>query len=452
MRVLFVNPYISDFTAYDMWLRPLGLYYLAAAIRQYSDAEIFWLDALDRFQDNRENRGRSDGRGKYSRQFMEKPPVYQGVPRNYSRYGIPLELFLGKIAALPEMDVILVTSLMTYWLQGLQFTLEILKQRFPRAKVVLGGVLPSLAPAETRSLLPADHYVQGNGETAVLRLLSDLGVRVATTPGFGADIEFPLPAIDLGGTQEYAPLLTARGCPGRCSYCASRLLNPVFRERRPDAILAEIDQRRQVFNSRHFIVFDDALLINKEKRFLPVFSRLARDGKTPLRFHTPNGLHPREIDRESAAVLHAAGFATLRLSFESLAADILRHSDGKVKRRHMENAVSNLEQSGYRRGQLGAYLLFGYPGQTMRDMEISLSFIKDLGLVPHLAVFSPVPGTADFFTLQQQGVLATPVDLLQTNKTYFLYQKSGFSNEEILAVKEMAAAITKTNGESSEII
>jgi radical SAM superfamily enzyme YgiQ (UPF0313 family) len=116
-----------------------------------------------------------------------------------------------------------------------------------------------------------------------------------------------------------------------------------------------------------------------------------------------------------------------------------------VKRQQMENAVSNLELAGYRRGQLGAYLLFGYPGQTMEDMGISLSFIKDLGLVPHLAVFSPVPGTADFLELQQQGVLATPLDLLETNKIYFLYQKSGFSNEEILAVKEMAASISKTN-------
>lgn len=449
MKVLFVNPYICDFTAYDMWLRPLGLYYLAAAVRRYSDAEIFWLDALDRFQDGLEIRGRADGRGKYPREFVEKPWIYQDVPRNYSRYGMPLELFMGKIAALPEMDVVLVTSLMTYWLEGLQFTLKILKQRFPRAKVVLGGVLPSLAPAEARALLPADHYVDGYGETAVLRLLGDLGARVSFTPGFGDNIEFPLPAVDLAGTQRYVPLLTARGCPLRCSYCASRLLNPVFWERRPPDILAEIEQRRRVFNSGHFIVFDDALLVNKEERFLPVFSRLAREGKPPMRFHTPNGLHAREIDRESAAVLHGAGFVTLRLGFESLATGILRRSDGKVKRKQMENAVSNLERAGYRRGQLGAYLLFGYPGQDLADMEMALAFVEDLGLVPHLSVFSPVPGTTDFFELQRQGVLATPLNLLETNKIYFLYRKSGFSGEEILQVKERAAAISNANLESA---
>jgi hypothetical protein len=445
MKVLFVNPYICDFTAYDMWLRPLGLYYLAAAVRRYSNAEIYWLDALDRFQEGLKIHGRADGRGKYLRKFVEKPRIYQNVPRNYSRYGMPLELFQGKIAALPDMDVILVTSLMTYWLEGLQFTLKILKQRFPRAKVVLGGVLPGLAPTEARSLLAADHYVKGYGETAVLRLLKDLGAKVSFVPEFSATIEFPLPAIDLAGTQEFVPLLSARGCPLRCSYCASRLLNPVFIERRSADISAEIEQRRRDFNSRHFIIFDDALLVNKKERFLPVFSRLARDAKTPVYFHTPNGLHAREIDRESAAVLHAAGFVTPRLSFESLAAEILRRSDGKVKRKQMENAVSNLERAGYHCGQLGAYLLFGYPGQTMADMEVALTFIKDLGLVPHLSVFSPVPGTADFIALQRQGVLAAPLDLLQTNKMYFLYEKSGFSAEEILRVKEMATAITAAN-------
>jgi radical SAM superfamily enzyme YgiQ (UPF0313 family) len=279
----------------------------------------------------------------------------------------------------------------------------------------------------------------------VLRLLGDLGAKVSAAPDFSDLLEIPFPALDLAGSQEYVPLLSARGCPLRCRYCASRLLNPVFRERRPADILAEIDQRRQNFNSTHFIIFDDALLVNKEKRFLPVFSSLARDGNAQLRFHTPNGLHAREIDRACAAVMFAAGFSTIRLGFESLAADILRRSDGKVKREQMENAVCDLERAGYRRGQLGAYLLFGYPGQTLHDMEISLAFIKDLGVVPHLAVFSPVPGTADFLALQRRGVLTTPLDLLQTNKTYFLHQKSGFSSDDILHVKEMTTAIAQAN-------
>ena len=378
MKALFVNPYINDFSAYDLWLRPLGLYYLAAAVRRHSDVEIFWLDALDRFQGDLEIHGREDGRGKYCREFLEKPAIYRQVPRNYSRYGIPLEVFLKKIAALPEINVILVTSLMTYWVEGLQFTLQLLKKRFPRAKVILGGILPTLALTAAKKLSLADVYVQGYGEGAILQILSDLGANVSPHPDFSSIANLPLPAVDLAGSQKYVPLLTSRGCPQHCSYCASGLLNPVFQERQKEKILAEIFRHRQKFYTKHFIIFDDALLINNKKRFQAVFSRVAQE-LPQVQFHAPNGLHTREIDEKTAVILYAARFKTLRLSFESLAPKILRQSDNKVKQEQMENAVGNLEKAGYRRSQLEVYLLFGYPGQTMSDMEKALTFVGKMG-------------------------------------------------------------------------
>ena len=50
MKILLVNPYIYDFTAYDLWLRPLGLLYIAAILKKYTDSELYWLDVLDRYQ------------------------------------------------------------------------------------------------------------------------------------------------------------------------------------------------------------------------------------------------------------------------------------------------------------------------------------------------------------------------------------------------------------------
>jgi radical SAM superfamily enzyme YgiQ (UPF0313 family) len=111
----------------------------------------------------------------------------------------------------------------------------------------------------------------------------------------------------------------------------------------------------------------------------------------------------------------------------------------------MENAAGNLEKAGYRRSQLEVYLLFGYPGQTMSDMKKTLAFVGKMGLVPHLAFFSPVPGTVDFNWLQKQGVLATPSNLLETNKLYFLYEKSGFSPVEIMRIKKMATEIANAS-------
>ncbi len=43
-----------------------------------------------------------------------------------------------------------------------------------------------------------------------------------------------------------------------------------------------------------------------------------------LRFHTPNGLHVREIDEECALMLKETGFRTIRLSLESIDPKIAR--------------------------------------------------------------------------------------------------------------------------------
>jgi coproporphyrinogen III oxidase-like Fe-S oxidoreductase len=163
--------------------------------------------------------------------------------------------------------------------------------------------------------------------------------------------------------------------------------------------------------------------------------------KLKLRFHTPNGLHPGEIDEETAGILFKSGFATLRLSFESIKADILSKSSNKVTVAEMARAVENLEKAGYKRRDIGVYLLFGYPGQSIADIEQSLGFTKELGVTPHLALFSPVPGTVEFSNLQQSGVLSTPTDLYETNKIYYLYNKSGFSREEILYIKDLSIKI-----------
>jgi hypothetical protein len=109
----------------------------------------------------------------------------------------------------------------------------------------------------------------------------------------------------------------------------------------------------------------------------------------------------------------------------------------------MVRAVENLEAAGYKRKNIGVYLLFGMYRQRSADIEDALRFVADLGITPNLAYYSPVPGTKDFIDLQEARVLSTPVNLHETNKMYFLYKKSGLTLEEIQRIKERASAITQ---------
>lgn len=440
MKLLLVNPYIYDFTAYDLWLRPLGLLYIAAVIRKYTDCEIYWLDALDRFQEGSGVKAGEIGRGKYFREVVKKPAVYKETPRHYARYGLPVENFRQKLEKLPQVDMILMTTLMTYWIEGVTFTLKILTDRFPGAKILIGGILPSLLPAASLSqYIPADYYTAGYGEAKILKIIEQQGSRVYPHPDFSQIDNIPFPAFELLIDRGSLPLLTSRGCPFNCTYCASNILNKRFLERSPEKILTEIHYMNESFGTKHFTIFDDAFLVNRNKRFFKVFKQLKSGLK--LNFHTPNGLHPGEIDRETAEILFKSGFKTLRLSFESIKADILSKSSNKVTVAEMVRAVDNLEKAGYKRSDIGVYLLFGLPGQNLRDVEQSLLFAQDLGVSPHLALFSPVPGTVDFLNLQKTGLLSTPTNLYETNKIYFLYNKSGFSQTDIKHIKDLSINI-----------
>jgi hypothetical protein len=216
-------------------------------------------------------------------------------------------------------------------------------------------------------------------------------------------------------------------------------LNEKFLERAPGKILDEIYFMHNTYGTQHFIIFDDALLVNRGKRFLKVFHKVSETLK--VNFHTPNGLHVSEIDRETAEVLFNSGFKTLRLSFESTTSEILIKSSNKVTVRMMIDAVQNLEAAGYKRKNIAVYLLFGVPGQRLPQVEEDLQFVKSLGVTPHLSYFSPVPGTIDFINLQKSGVLAAPVCLYETNKIFFVYNKSNFSHEEVEYIKNQTAGL-----------
>ena len=447
MKVLLVNPYIYDFTAYDLWLRPLGLLYLAAVLKKYTNSELYWLDTLDRFQegayspgDPTMKRSKANGRGKYHREIVEKPGIYKSTPRPYARYGIPLETLRGKIDQIPAVDMMLVTTLMTYWIDGIKFTIDMLKERFPTAKIVLGGVLPGLVHIEQlKNIIEADYFVSGYGEEKILKIIEAGGGIVYSHPDFSNIDDIPYPAVEFLSSRNFLPLLTSRGCPFRCTYCASGILNEKFLERAPEKILEEIYYMHNTYGTQHFVVFDDALLVNKGKRFLKVFHQVSETLK--VNFHTPNGLHVSEIDRETAEVIFNSGFKTLRLSFESTTSEILSKSSNKVTIKQMVTAVQNLEAAGYKRKNIAVYLLFGVPGQRLPQIEQDLLFVKNLGVTPHLSYFSPVPGTIDFINLQKSGVLAAPVNLYETNKIYFVYNKSNFSHEEIKYIKDQTAGL-----------
>ncbi len=206
-------------------------------------------------------------------------------------------------------------------------------------------------------------------------------------------------------------------------------------ERSYENIFNEISLMHKKFRTEHFIIFDDAFLVNKKKRFQKVFELVIKN--LNVNFHTPNGIHAREIDKETAGLLFDSGFKTIRLSFESTDIKILEKSSGKVNVKEMSEAVRNLENAGFKKRDIECYLLFGIPGQSITELERSIRYVKGLGIIPRLSLYSPVPGTIEFSELQRKGIISKNLNLYETNKIYFLYLRSGFNEYEIKHIQKL---------------
>jgi radical SAM superfamily enzyme YgiQ (UPF0313 family) len=395
--ILLINPPLWDFSAFDLWSKPLGLLSLAATLRA-NGYRVCWLDALDpKFPQARDpfpvSPRKRFGTGNYFRQRLPRPPALKEIPRYYYRFGVPPRLFREALAMIPKPQAVLITSLMTYWYPGVREAASLVREVFPGTPLVLGGLYAGLLPDHALAQSGADHLIIGEGEGAILNLLQSLTGVTPTNPPDPDNLDtYPFPAFDLYPDLSYVCLLTARGCPFSCPYCASRLVQPRFRERSSENIFEEIRHWHQGYGVRDVAFYDDALLIHFEQRLGPVLERIIHQG-WDLRFHTPNALQVREIDESRARLLYRAGFKTVRLGVETTNWERQQAWGGKVDPGSLRQAVEALKKSGFSADQIGVYLLAGLPSQGAGEIAGSIAEIKKLGLRPRLAEYSPIPGT-----------------------------------------------------------
>ncbi|MCX7973452.1 MAG: B12-binding domain-containing radical SAM protein [Candidatus Aminicenantes bacterium] len=434
-HILLINPWIFDFTAYDFWLKPLGLLQIGAIVRQNTSCQVHLIDCLDRFHPGLKKKSISkpDGRGPLPKEEVTKPEVLKFVPRKFSRYGLPLNLFMEELAQQPAPEAVLVTCGMTYWYPGVQLVSELIRQKFGQVPIILGGVYPTLLPEHARLHSGADFIVSGPGENRILPILREiLGDRLVQERKFKDLDDLPLPAYDLLRHQESLPILTSRGCPFRCSFCASSLLYPHFEQKRPQQVIADIQLLVQRMNCRHLAFYDDALLLNSRVHFKPILKGIINSSLT-LSLHSPNGLHVQAIDAEMASLMKAAGFVSIYLSQESLDPSWLKDFSPKVESEDLLKAVKSLEAAGFNRHNLNVYLLAGLPGQDWDRLLRDIDEVIHLGLKPRLAFFSPIPGTKEWKKIIDQGLLKEDSDPLLQNKVAFLYLQG---EEVILKLRE----------------
>lgn len=422
-RILGVNPWIYDFAAYNVWTRPTGLLCCLEMLGR-AGAGTALVDFMDRELDfDHWPDPRKTGQGHYPKTALPRPYVLKDVPRQFSRYGADWKRARDVLLSIyPGPDLILVTSLMTYWYPGVISCIRLLKEVFPGTPVIMGGIYATLCYEHALNS-GADMVISGPLERPdnwkkLWALLGQDQVPIPEDAGMKPDTSYY-------ARPDFSIIMTSRGCPFKCPYCASSKLYPRFRQADPRLITEQVHQEYER-GVRDFSFYDDALLIDPESVLYP-FLEYIIDNDLGLRLHAPNALHIRYLTPKTCRLLKKAGLVTIRLGLETT--DFSNRLDSKLGPGEWHRGISNLLKAGFVREEVVVYILAGLPGQTRHELKISVRECLKMGLRPELNYYSPIPGTKMFEQACKLSDYPIEEPLWQNNSVWPCV-KGGFSWDE----------------------
>lgn len=300
-------------------------------------------------------------------------------------------------------DFVGITCASAYFLEVIELSRLLKNKDF---KVIIGGPHPSALPGLTLKETQADYVVIGEGESSLLQLLECIGNNksvdgipgVVTRGNRSAIKSLPVESLDSlpfpdwgqmdpriykkaphGGLIKcfpVAPVISSRGCPFECSFCASPFLcGRKIRFRGPQNVVDEIEYLIKKFKVREVHFEDDNLTLNR--RHIERICELILKKKIKVHWATPNGVRVDTLDLELMKLMKRSGCYFIAFGIESGNQEIL---DGIRKRTDLatiENAVRLAKKAGI---ITQGFFIFGLPGETKETIRQTINFAKKLPL------------------------------------------------------------------------
>jgi radical SAM superfamily enzyme YgiQ (UPF0313 family) len=404
-NALLINPWINDFSAYDLWMKPVGLLRVASHLRKQGFSVNFF-DCLA-------SHSRKDpfDCGKFTKKMIKKPEQVKDIPRAFYRYGVSIDQFIQYLNNIQTPDVVYVSAGMTFWYLGVQDVIKIVRQKFKNARIIIGG---------NYTVLCRNHALKHSGADEIWK---------------GKKID-DYPAWDLIGKIESVVVQTSFGCPFNCRYCGTSILCDGFYQRPYLEVVEEIEYYIRNYSPKDIAFYDDALLVNSEKHIKPFLRELIKKNIN-VRFHTPNAIHARYVDKELAGLMKKAGFVSLALGFETSKQD---RRDTKVNNEELFQAVHYFKEAGFTVNNMTIYTMCGSLDDSPEDAKQDIIFVTENVKIPViLSTYSLVPGSEDY----KRWGFNEDLDPLWHNKTIFPLFNKKYSIEGIRKLRYFASGKNK---------
>ncbi|MDG2410287.1 MAG: radical SAM protein [Halioglobus sp.] len=191
----------------------------------------------------------------------------------------------------------------------------------------------------------------------------------------------------------WTSMISSRGCPYGCTFCASRKTRWVSRS--ATDVADEIEYCIENWDIREFHFEDDNMTINV-KRLIEICNEIKRR-KLDIRWQTPNGIRASRIDEEMLTAMKDSGCEHVTLAPESGSPRVLTDIVQKGKDfdlQHLKDCGATAHKIGLK---VAAYFVLGLPGETREDMEMTIAYARELAKVGvdevNFGLFIPLPGT-----------------------------------------------------------
>ncbi|MHA1410749.1 MAG: B12-binding domain-containing radical SAM protein, partial [Candidatus Odinarchaeia archaeon] len=314
---------------------------------------------------------------------------------------------------------------------------KITKEELPNTLVIGGGISPTFLYKEILAASPHfDIIVRGEGEYAMLKIaeLVEKGVlskniksvdnivyrNKAGKPVLNGTITInkdldalPFPDRQAVGfdynyqfgnvqfsSKKFTTILTSRGCPFRCRFCAcSAFSRSHYRERSVENVLNEFEL---IYSQgyRQILITDDHFFVNP-KRTSKILEGLRK------RHIDMDIICESRVDYAKKDLLKKARKSSVQAIFygmESGSQRVLDYYNKKITISQIKDAVRKSRDAGIT--MLVGSFMYGAPGETLDDMLQTTKLILSLDLdVCILNIVDVLPGTELWFEAERRGIL-----------------------------------------------
>jgi anaerobic magnesium-protoporphyrin IX monomethyl ester cyclase len=230
-----------------------------------------------------------------------------------------------------------------------------------------------------------------------------------------ADIDAqPWPARDSVDVQRYVQtwrtahgkgslsLITARGCPYHCRWCSHQVFGKTHRRRKPVSVVDEVEWLLNTYQPDMVWIADDVFTIHHG--WLRAYAAEMRRRGLRIPFECIS--RGDRVNAEVADLLAELGCFRLWIGSESGSQKILDSMQRGVTVQQVQAAVDSCKARGI---QAGMFLMWGYEGEELEDIEATIEHVKrsDPDIVLTTVAY-PIKGTPYYSQVTNSLVQVKP--------------------------------------------